>query len=237
MKAPIAPDLPDLPRWVEVRDLLLAGQGEVTGLHSKDGVSFVLHDPESHAAFLVGSPPPEAVQTAIQKLGPGGQVLAGPEHGPWLTRLLPGWKRSRILIHTLPTPATLPPIDSEKKVEFLDPAVLDQLTVDAELLEELQSGAEHSPIAATFVAGQPVSFCYAGAETESLWDVAVDTVEEHRRRGHALHCSAYMIRYMSDRGKQAVWQALEDNPASWLLAQKLGFVLVDVVSFFEFPEE
>ena len=46
-------------------------------------------------------------------------------------------------------------------------------------------GAEYSLIAVTFVENQPVSFCYAGAVTESLWDVSIDTLPEHRRHGYA----------------------------------------------------
>jgi hypothetical protein len=41
---------------------------------------------------------------------------------------------------------------------------------------------------------------------------------------------------MDASGKQAVWGAVEENPASWLLAQKLGFVAVDEIALFEPPE-
>jgi predicted GNAT family acetyltransferase len=46
-----------------------------------------------------------------------------------------------------------------------------------------------------------------------------------------------MIRYMLAQGKQPVWQSEEDNPASWRLAQKLGFVPVDELALFVPPEE
>jgi hypothetical protein len=38
---------------------------------------------------------------------------------------------------------------------------------------------------------------------------------------------------MHTQGKQPVWQAVEENPASWRLAQKLGFVPVDELALFE----
>jgi hypothetical protein len=41
-----------------------------------------------------------------------------------------------------------------------------------------------------------------------------------------------MIRHMSARGKGPVWQAVEENPASWRLAQKRGFVPVDELAVF-----
>lgn len=44
-----------------------------------------------------------------------------------------------------------------------------------------------------------------------------------------------MIRYMQTLGKQPVWGADIDNPASWRLAQKLGFEVVDTLVLLEAP--
>jgi hypothetical protein len=41
-----------------------------------------------------------------------------------------------------------------------------------------------------------------------------------------------MIRHMARQGKQPVWAALEENPASWRLAWKLGFAVVDELALF-----
>jgi RimJ/RimL family protein N-acetyltransferase len=38
---------------------------------------------------------------------------------------------------------------------------------------------------------------------------------------------------MENQGKQPVWQAEEGNPASWRLAQKLGFVEVDELALYK----
>jgi predicted GNAT family acetyltransferase len=81
-----------------------------------------------------------------------------------------------------------------------------------------------------------VAFCYAGATTESLWDVAIDTVEAHRRQGHAGRCAAFMIRRMRTFGKEPVWQSADDNPASWRLAAKLGFERVAELTWFRRDE-
>ncbi|HZY45561.1 MAG TPA: GNAT family N-acetyltransferase, partial [Anaerolineae bacterium] len=116
------------------------------------------------------------------------------------------------------------------------PNTLDQLSIAPELLGELKCGAEYSLIAATFVDKQPVSFCYVASETESLWDISIDTLSGSRRKGYAALCVAHMIRHMQAQGKQPVWQAVEENPASWRLAQKLGFVPVDELALFE-PHE
>ena len=45
--------LPDLPRWVEVRDLLLWGDCEILGLRQEPDLSFVLRDPETVSVFVV----------------------------------------------------------------------------------------------------------------------------------------------------------------------------------------
>ena len=90
-------------------------------------------------------------------------------------------------------------------------------------------------MAATIVAGEAVSFCYAGSVTEQLWDISIDTLAEHRRRGYAALCVAFMVNHMRKQGKEPVWGALETNDASLGLAAKLGFVPVDRVVVFERP--
>jgi RimJ/RimL family protein N-acetyltransferase len=108
-------------------------------------------------------------------------------------------------------------------VTLVDLASLRRHALPAELLADLESGANHSPIAATWVDGAPVSFCYAGTVTESIWDVALETLEPHRRRGYATSCATFMIHLMRDGGREPAWGALETNRASRRLADKLGF--------------
>ena len=229
----IAAKLPDLPRWVEVRDLLLSEEGEISGFQEEPRLSFVLRETDGDSLFVIGAPAAATVRAEVQGLGRGGQVIAPSEAAPWLIQILSGWTFSRIVIHTLRDAPCVPP----GAARFLDPRTLDRLPIDPELLEELRRGASHSPIAAAFVDQQPVSFCYAGAETESLWDIAIDTLPEHRRRGHAAQCAAHMIRHMQAQGKQPVWQAVETNPASWRLAHKLGFGPIDELTLFTRPAQ
>jgi GNAT superfamily N-acetyltransferase len=139
----------------------------------------------------------------------------------------------RAILHLLDDPARLPP--PSDAVRFLDADALARVDAPAELRRELDVAARRSPIAATFVGGAPVAFCYAGAVTESLWDVAIDTLEGHRRRGHAAACAAYMIRHMLPAGRRPVWGSHEDNPASWQLARKIGFAPSDELVLFRPP--
>ena len=47
------------------------------------------------------------------------------------------------------------------------------------------------PCVAAFHRGDVVATCYAAVETEGLWDVAVDTLSDHRRMGLAAACFNY----------------------------------------------
>ena len=59
--------------------------------------------------------------------------------------------------------------------------------------------------------GRPVAFCHPVIETETLWDVSVETVAEYRGRGLAGRAARAMIRHMRAFGKSPVWGALESN--------------------------
>jgi predicted GNAT family acetyltransferase len=105
------------------------------------------------------------------------------------------------------------------------------------LLQELQRAALIGKLAATFVEGKPVSFCDAATETETLWDIGIETLEPYRGRGYAALCVAYVIDQMGRRGKRPVWGAEESNSASMNLAAKLGFRAVDRLTVLYPPSE
>ena len=230
----IADLLPDLPRWVEARSYLMGGGCEVLGLREAPVLALVIRDPDTELLIAVGAPVPRALRAAAARCGPGATLIAAPEDAAAVAGALPGWRRTRAILHRLADPSRLPDAP-EGTVRFLDPAEVAGLRVEDELGRELRVAAEASPIAAVVVAGEPVSFCYAGSVTETLWDISIDTVPAHRRRGYAGLCVAFMIRHMRARGKQPVWCAAEENPASWRLARGLGFEPVDELALFEPP--
>ncbi len=224
----IARMIPDQPRWVEARALLLHHPCRVFGFQTEPGLSLIVREPDKKTAFVIGVPSMAALQTAIHD-EPCDEIIAAPEMAGRLLSMLPGWVDQQILVHLLMNPERLP--EADHRVRFLDPSLLGHLVLNDELREELEEGARQSLIAARFVDEQPVSFCYAGAVTESWWDVSIDTLPDHRRQGFAALCAAFMIRHMQASHKHPVWQALEDNPASWLLAQKLGFAPIGEIAF------
>lgn len=141
------------------------------------------------------------------------------------------------MLHRLTDPSRLPPAPDDA-VRFLQPGELEELVgISAELRRELSSAeAEGEPVAAVLVDGRPVSFCYPGSVTETLWDISIDTLPEFRRRGLAGRCVAHVIRHMWMMGRDPVWGAVVENPASWMLARKLGFEPVDELALFSAPD-
>jgi RimJ/RimL family protein N-acetyltransferase len=78
-------------------------------------------------------------------------------------------------------------------------------------------------MAASWAGRDPVSFCYPVFRTESWWDVSIETLETHRRQGHAARAVRTMIRHMWQTGRAPVWGTREANEGSIALAHHLGF--------------
>ena len=205
----------------------ILGLGEGAG-----GLSFVARGllPGAKLVCVVGHPEGEAVAEAVARNGDEGAVIAMPENAPLVAQALPGWEARPAALHLLGEAGlTQMPEDGVRLIS--DPENLRAPSsglregLRAELEAVLSRG---TPMAAAFAGDVPVSFCYVAAETEGLWDISIDTLVGHRRRGHAARCAAFMIRHMRETvGKEPVWGALETNNASMNLAASLGFVVVD----------
>ena len=230
--ARLAALLPDVPRFVETRGMLLEGRCEVLGLERGPSPSFVTRDGDEKLVCVVGSPALEAISEAVARNGGAGEVIAMPENAARVAEALPGWRALPVVAHLLGEGERLPEAPGGT-VRFLSgPEEIGG--VRPELREELERALRGGmPVAAAFAGGEPVSFCYAGWETEGLWDVSIDTLDRYRRRGYATWCAAFVIRHMRALGKQPAWHALESNTASMELAARLGFVPVDRFFLFE----
>jgi GNAT superfamily N-acetyltransferase len=219
--------------------MLLSGKCEVLGLEEGGGLSFVVREPGADPAYasVVGRPSEDAIARAVADAREGGEVLAAPESRSYVAAVLRGWSSVNAVLHTLGDALRLPPA-SEGSVRLTSSLeALESGSLPPGLRSELEDAVESSPVAAAFVDGRAVSFCYAGAQTEGLWDVSIDTLDEYRNRGHAGRCAAYMIEHMRRKGKRPVWDAEETNWASLALASKLGFVPVDELVVFHAPTD
>ncbi|HEX2729847.1 MAG TPA: hypothetical protein VHM16_08825 [Rubrobacteraceae bacterium] len=96
------------------------------------------------------------------------------------------------MLHTLGDPR-MPEVPEGlvRLLPSLDAVDLESLPQD--LRSELEEAIQMSPVSA---GGRPVTFRYAGARPESLWDVCIDTLEEHRRQRHAARCVALMVEHL-----------------------------------------
>lgn len=80
--------LPDIPRWVEVRGMLLAGRGHVYGVELAPVLTGVVLQPDTKLAAVVGQPAFELISEIAQSAD---EILAVPENVEWVTQALPGW--------------------------------------------------------------------------------------------------------------------------------------------------
>lgn len=216
----LASELPDTPCWIDTRGVLLAGRGKV---FASAGNGFLVASADFPFVGVVGAPDRATILRAVRAAGQGVELLVQQESRQHCGQVLPDWEVEATWVHTLPAGTELPAF-RDPAIRFLRPIDLDHLEhLPTELRDELRVALAISPVAAWFEQGRAVSFCYAGVQTESWWDVSVDTLEGWRGRGLAGRCFTAMHHLMLTRGKRAVWGAHASNHASLAAAVRLGF--------------
>lgn len=224
--------LPDEPRWVETKYLLLFPESELLGFDRAINPSYVICNRKLELASVVGCPPTEAIELAARQIGSDGVLLCPIDSRSHVAKALPQWTSEPAVLHILEHSSRLSSI-SDKDVRFVNRDELTAASLPDDLKGELVFACDESPIAAAFSDGKPVSFCYAGSQTEKWWDISIDTLEGHRKKGLAQLCVSFFISHMRQFGKEPIWGAMESNIASLRLAAKLGFVEVDEIIVFE----
>lgn len=220
----LARTLLDEPRWVLVRWMLLSRKAEVTGL-SGDRRRFVASSTAWPVIAVVGRPDAPFIEGAASALAAGGLVVAAQEHGDHVAAALPRWRRvgAEALAWTAGTP--LPSLPPRSDARLLEPAELASLGhVPALLREACVTASGWAPVAGAFSGGAPVSFCFARAVTETLWDVGLATLEAYRRRGLAKKALRCLAAAMAVRHTWPVWIAEDQDAASRQFAVSFGFV-------------
>jgi GNAT superfamily N-acetyltransferase len=225
--------VPDQPKWVELRAMLLSGQCEIYELQDAERLSFVARHAEMEMVAICGRPSPDVIRRAVALPPYPETVLCPPEDRRHVAEALPEWRSELATIYRLANGGRLPEVPAGA-VRLLSPSEIEAMNhAPADLKEELIDATTRTPVAATCVGQLPVSFCYAGSQTESLWDISIDTLAGYRNRGYAALCVSFLIGYFRRRGLAPVWGALESNTPSMRLAAKLGFTPVDQVVVFE----
>jgi GNAT superfamily N-acetyltransferase len=225
--------VPDEPKWVELRGMLLSGQCEIDGLEDAERLSFVARHAETDLVFVYGRLALDVVRQIVARQSTPEAVLCLPEDRGHVAGALTEWRSELATIYRLTDGEHLHQVPAGA-VRLLTPSEIEATDhMPAELKEELIEAAMYSPVAAACVEQLPVSFCYAGSRTESLWDISIDTLARYRNRGYAALCVAFLIEHFRHQGLAPVWGAWESNVPSMKLAAKLGFTPVDQLVVFE----
>jgi GNAT superfamily N-acetyltransferase len=211
----------------------LSGLCEVDGLEDAERLNFVARHAETDLVFVYGRPAPDVIRQVVAWQSSREAVLCLPGDRGHVAEALLEWRSELATIYRLTDGERLPEVPAGA-VRLLAPAEVEAMDhTPVELKEELIAASKYSPVAAACVERQPVSFCYAGSRTESLWDISIDTLAGHRNRGYAALCVAFLIEHFRHQGLAPVWGAVESNLPSMKLAAKLGFTPVDQLVVFE----
>jgi hypothetical protein len=223
--------VPDIPRLVETRALLLAGDSRLFG-RADEGHAVVV-GADARLAAVIGRPTAGEIAAAAATLR--GELLADEPPAARVEAALPGWRREGAVIHAYRPPGG-PPAPCDIPTRLLEAAdTLDHLA--PELRDEIEDARGWTTVVVACADALPVAFCYAGSQTETLWDVSIDTLEAYRRRGFAAAAFLGLAARLAARGLSPVWGALDSNQASLRLAARLGFVPVDRLTVFSRMEE
>jgi RimJ/RimL family protein N-acetyltransferase len=223
-------ELPDVPRWVEARGMLLSGRGAIVGDQARPTIVAAA---DSALGVVVNWSNPTRLAQALNALPPEFTLVAPAEAETLLRELTPARASDGATLFTLPRQAEAQLPMADPRARLLRPSDLGLLErLPPALRGELKHAFEYTVIAATFIDEQPVSFCYAGWETETLWDVSVDTLRRWRRQGLAYAAAVRLLHHHRARRKAPVWGAADANVASSALARRLGFEPVDRLVLF-----
>ncbi len=210
--------------------MLLSGRGRILHVNNLNPPSAVVVQDDVSLAAVVGHPPQEQI---AEVAAAARELIAAPEDASWIAAALPEWQSDKATLYRL-APTVRHDLPSPESVRDLGAADLQRIRgIPGELRRELEIECRAGTrVVAALEDDQPVAFCYAGAVTESLWDVAVDTLEPFRRRGHASACATVLIAHQLALGKRPVWGAVSHNLASHGLAKRLGFEPTDAIVVF-----
>ncbi len=149
---------------------------------------------------VVGRPGGEVLAKAA-RFHPEAEVLIQSGARAHFERLA-GTPARRAVLHTLPE--GLRPTPGLETILLLSHNAAALSGLPAPLRAELRAAIERVPVAAALIGKDHVSFCYAGAVTDTLWDVSIDTLPTHRRRGGATSAFAAMALHMGHAGCRPV---------------------------------
>lgn len=219
--------LPDLPRWVDARGMLMARRGYV--VDTSDGCRLICGRKDRLVVPITLELSPQVEDAATREV-PGASILLQDVMLPAGRFHLPDWNAEPATVYTLPpdrarswrlppwptAPMTLAQIDDARDVP---PGLRDQL----------RDAVARTSVWSASMEGQPVAFAHAAHTTEGWFDLSVHTLEQARNRGLGRAAAMGLIVDRMLRGLRPVWCAEKRNEASHGLARRLGFEPVDLL--------
>jgi len=224
----LAVALPDVPRWVETRALLLSGEALLR--HAADADGAIVLDPALPSGFLVGRADRALLRDVAAGAPAGFELVVQADAIDAACAALPGWAPATATVFSPRSPWRASDVGAPPGVVVCAPPEERWLlrVPEADAMRFYAGLAE--AIALALVGGEVVAVCAAGDVTESLWDVGIDTLPGHRRRGHATAAFRALAAHLAAGGRQPVWCAEDDNTASMAMAARLGFEPVDRIA-------
>jgi hypothetical protein len=213
----------DTPAHVELRGALLDGEVSLVG---PSHACVIATPPGVNSLIFAVGPVDMALLRHAAEADPAAEVIATAATVATWASLPPGARRA--VIHELPGELENVASHPTMLLEAGDAARLASVP-DAQLRAELEDAIQDGPLAVALDGQAMAAFCYAGSATETLWDISIDTLAAHRRRGLAGAAVARMTALHGAAGRRPVWGAEVSNAASMRLAARLGFRPVDEV--------
>jgi GNAT acetyltransferase len=224
-RADLLATLPDLPRWVDARGLLLAERGVVVDL--PDGCRMVCGRTDRLVIPVTIELSPLLEARVIDEVTDP-TILLQDVMLPAARYHLPDWIAEATTLYTLPSDLRdWSPIECPTaSISATQIGAADLPTV---LRDELLDAAMRGQVWCAALDGQPVSFAYAAQATEAWFDMSVNTLERARNRGLGRAAAIGLIVDRLTRGQRPVWRALQGDEPSHRLARRLGFEPVDLL--------
>lgn len=232
-KTELLTHLEDLPALVEVRGLLRRGRTSLVPSEERAESGFVLA-PDHDLAVAFGAPEPalaEPLGAAAHRAGvePGRlRLRAAPQVlEEWLAGGAVATGEPPSVVEVLSWAGTTEGL-STQAARHETRLVEEGSEVAGDLpprwRRELEALEVWPAAAVALAGGMPVALAYAFVETETLWDVSVETEAPFRREGFGACAAAALTLERAEAGRWPVWSVASTNRASIALAQRLGFV-------------
>jgi hypothetical protein len=219
--------IPDLPRWVDARGLLLSRRGFV--VDAADGCRVVCSRADRLIVPVTFDLTKELDAIATREIAGPATILLQEVMLPAARWLLQDWDA---------VPATVYALEPERARDWrmpqwqTSPVGPGQLEAATELSNALRATLldvqSRSPVWAAMSEGQPMAFAWSTTSTEAWFQVWVETVESARGKGFGRAAAMGLIVDRVLRGLRPVLRVPGTNLAGTRLARRLGFEAVDL---------